>query len=226
MTDILVVEDDRQLNATVCSYLERKGFATRACLGANDAYNALADRHFDLIVSDIMMPDIDGFEFAETVRRLDDQIPILFMTARDDLASKERGFNLGVDDYLVKPFELDELVLRVRALLRRARIALEKRITVGGLVLDADSLTAVLDGIELPITVREFNILFKLLANPNRAFTRHQLMNEFWDMDSNAEPRAVDVYITRLREKLGNCGGFTIVTVHGLGYKAVFDETA
>jgi DNA-binding response OmpR family regulator len=224
MINILVVEDDRQLNHTVCTYLENSGYNAQGCLSANDAYNALYEGHFDLIISDIMMPEIDGFALAENVRRFNSDIPILFMTARDDMASKERGFRLGVDDYLVKPFDLGELVLRVAALLRRAHIAAEKRIAVGGLVLDSDAMTATLDGTELPVTVREFNILFKLLQNPNRAFTRASLMEQFWDADSDTGQRAVDVYITRLRDKLGSCPGFRILTVHGLGYKVVLTD--
>jgi DNA-binding response OmpR family regulator len=224
MINILVVEDDTRLNHTVCLYLERNGYHAVGCANANDAYNALYEKHFDLIVSDIMMPGIDGFEFAEAVRRLDVEIPILYMTARDDMASKERGYRLGIDDYLVKPFDLGELVLRIGALLRRSHIAAEKRIEVGNLALDGDAMTAVANGAEIPVTVREFNILFKLLQNPNRAFTRASLMDEFWDADSEAGPRAVDVYITRLRDKLSGCRGFKIVTVHGLGYKVVLDE--
>jgi DNA-binding response OmpR family regulator len=224
MIDILVLEDDARLNHTVCVYLERAGFRAVGCARANDAYNALYEKHFDLIVSDIMLPNIDGFEFAETVRRLDAEIPILYMTARDDMASKERGYRLGIDDYLVKPFDLGELVLRIGALLRRARIAAEKRIELGNLVLDDDAMTAVVNGAEIPVTVREFNILFKLLQNLGRAFTRASLMDEFWEPESEAGPRAVDVYITRLRDKLSDSRGFKIVTVHGLGYKAVLDE--
>jgi DNA-binding response OmpR family regulator len=225
MIDILVVEDDTRLNRTVCLYLERNGYHAVGCANANDAYSALHEKHFDLIISDIMMPDIDGFEFAETVRRLDREIPMLYMTARDDMASKERGYRLGIDDYLVKPFDLGELVLRMGALLRRSRIAAEKRIEIGNLVLDGDAMTVAVDGDEIPVTVREFNILFKFLQNPNRAFTRTSLMDEFWNADSEAGPRAVDVYITRLRDKLAGCRGFKIVTVHGLGYKAVLNET-
>jgi DNA-binding response OmpR family regulator len=224
MIKVLVVEDDKQLNHSVCAYLERSGYSAQGCLCANDAYNALYDGRFDLIVSDIMMPGIDGFAFAENVRRFNDGIPIIFMSAREDMASKERGFRLGVDDYLVKPFDLGELALRVAALLRRAHIAAEKRIQVGGLVLDGDAMSVTLDGSELPVTVREFNILFKLLQNPNHAFTRASLMEQFWDAGSDVGPRAVDVYITRLRDKLDGCPGFKILTVHGLGYKAVLTD--
>jgi DNA-binding response OmpR family regulator len=176
---------------------------------------------YDLIISDIMMPKIDGFEFAQTVRGLNKTIPILFMTARDDLASKQKGFRAGIDDYMVKPIDMDELVLRVGALLRRANIASEKRMEVGSLVMDADAMTAAVNDEEIPVTVREFNILYKLLSYPNHTFSRAQLMDEFWGIESETSLRAVDVYITKLRDKFSGCEDFKIVTVHGLGYKAV-----
>jgi len=155
------------------------------------------------------------------VRDVNKTIPILFMTARDDIASKQRGFRAGIDDYMVKPIDLDELVLRVGALLRRANIAKEKQLVVGSLVMDADAMTASVDGADIPITVREFNILYKLLSYPNHTFSRAQLMDEFWGIDSDSSLRAVDVYITKLRDKFSGCHDFKIVTVHGLGYKAV-----
>ena len=176
---------------------------------------------FDLIVSDIMMPDIDGYEFAKTVRELNEDIPILFMTARDDFASKQKGYRIGIDDYMVKPIDLDELLLRIGALLRRAKIANSHRLEIGSLVLDVDERTAVFDGEEISLTMREFNILYKLLSYPKKTFTRTQLMDEFWDVESNTAPRAVDVYMTKLRDKFSKCDAFEIVTVHGLGYKAV-----
>ncbi|MCL2826523.1 MAG: response regulator transcription factor, partial [Eggerthellaceae bacterium] len=148
-------------------------------------------------------------------------IPILFITARDDLASKQRGFQAGIDDYMVKPVNMEELVLRVGALLRRAKISSEKRLVIGNMAMDADEMGVTVDGEEIPVTVREFNILYKLLSYPKKAFSRQQLMDEFWDINSETTLRAVDVYITRLRDKLSGCTGFRIVTVHGLGYKAV-----
>ena len=176
---------------------------------------------FDLIISDIMMPGIDGYEFAKTVRELNQEIPILFMTARDDLASKQRGFRAGVDDYMVKPIELDELVLRIEALLRRAKIASSKKLTVGSLTMDAEEHTAYIGDDEVNLTVREFNLLYKLLSYPKKTFTRSQLMDEFWDVESSSSPRTVDVYMTKIRDKVSECDAFEIVTVHGLGYKAV-----
>lgn len=221
MFNILVVEDDGDLNRAVCSFLNKSGYSASGCLNANDAYNEMYGKTFDLIISDIMMPDIDGYEFAKTVRELNENIPILFMTARDDFASKQRGYRIGIDDYMVKPIDLDELFLRIGALLRRAKIASSHRLEIGKLILDADERTAVLDGEEIPLTAREFNILYKLLSYPKKTFTRSQLMDEFWDADSNTVPRAVDVYMTKLRDKFSECDEFEIVTVHGLGYKAV-----
>lgn len=221
MFKILVVEDDRDLNRAVCSFLNRSGYETVGCPNANDAYNAMYADAFDLIVSDIMMPEIDGYEFAKTVRELNEEIPILFMTARDDFGSKQRGYRIGIDDYMVKPIDLDELFLRIGALLRRAKIASSHRLEIGRLILDADERSAVLDSGEISLTVREFNILYKLLSYPKKTFTRTQLMDEFWDAESNTAPRAVDVYITKLRDKFSECTDFEIVTVHGLGYKAV-----
>ena len=221
MFKILVVEDDRDLNKTVCTYLNKNGYEAVGCLNANDAYNEMYGNLFDLIISDIMMPDIDGFEFAETVRGLDKEIPILFMTAKDDMNSKQRGYRLGIDDYLVKPVNLEELLLKIGALLRRAKINSSKQLTVGKFTMNADERTAELDGEEISLTVREFNLLYKLLSYPKKTFTRSALMDEFWDTETTSGLRTVDVYMRRLREKFEDCDEFEIVTVHGLGYKAV-----
>lgn len=226
MINILVVEDDVKLNQIVCNYLNDSGYTAKGCLGANEAYDAMYNNMFELIISDIMMPGIDGFEFAESVRQVNKTIPILFMSAKDDLSSKQKGFRLGIDDYMVKPIELDEMILRVRALLRRANIEMDRKLTVGNLELDADALTAVINRLdnkseEIQVTTREFNILYKLLSYPSKTFSRAQLMDMFWGVDSETSLRAVDVYVTKLRDKFIDCEGFKIVTVRGLGYKAV-----
>ena len=187
-----MVEDDRELNRAVCAFLGRNGYEAVGCLCAEEAYDALYETVFDL-----------------------------FMTARDDLTAKQRGFSAGADDYMVKPVDLDELLLRIGALLRRAKIASSKRLTAGSLLLDADEHTAYLSGAEVPLTVREFDLLYKLLSYPKKTFTRAQLMEEFWEMETSSGPRTVDVYITKLRDKFSACPDFEIVTVHGLGYKAV-----
>lgn len=221
MFKILVVEDDREQSRAVCSFLIQNGFEAVGCPGAQEAYDALCAGLFDLIISDIMMPGVDGFAFAQSVRRVNKTIPILFMSARDDLSAKQKGFQLGIDDYMVKPIDLEELILRVRALLRRANIEMEQKITIGNLKMDADAMTAEVGGKEIPVTTREFNILYKLLSYPNKTFSRAQLMDEFWGLESETSLRAVDVYITKLRDKFSGCDGFYVATVRGLGYKAV-----
>ena len=223
MIHILVVEDDEKLNRAVCTYLRAQGFETKGVTGASEAYDEMYSKLYECIVSDIMMPGIDGFEFAKTVRELNKNIPLLFMSARDDMDAKRKGFKIGIDDYIVKPFDLDELLFRVQALLRRANIEQERKLTVGNLELDADAMSAVVDGEEIALTTREFNIIYKLLSYPKKTFSRAQLLDEFWGMETDTSLRAVDVYITKLRDKLADCDGFKIVTVRGLGYKAVLE---
>ena len=221
MIRILVVDDDKDLTRLVCNFLTDCGFSPTGVHSVQQAYDEMYNNVYDIIISDIMMPKTDGFEFAETVRKLNSDIPILFLSARDDLSSKQKGFRLGIDDYMVKPVELAELEMRVRALLRRVHIAQTKELTVGNLTLDGDGMTAELDGEVLSLSTREFNIVFKLLSYPKKTFSRAQLMDEFWDTESETGLRAVDVYITRLRDKLSACDGFEIKTVRGLGYKVV-----
>ncbi|WKY47640.1 response regulator transcription factor [Eubacteriaceae bacterium ES3] len=221
MINILVVEDDVKLNYIICTFLNDNGYHAISCKDGNEAYDQILEGPIDLIVSDIMMPEMDGFEFAQAIRQHNKTIPILFMTARDDLEAKQKGYNLGIDDYVVKPVEMDELILRVAALLRRANIRNEQKLEVGSLLLKEEETTAYLNDQELPLTVKEFNILFKLLSYPKRTFTRAQLMDEFWGYESESSPRTVDVSITKLREKLSSCDDIEIVTVRGLGYKAV-----
>ena len=221
MVNILVVEDDVKLNQIVCAHLTKNGYSATGCFTADEAYNVMYNSLYDMIISDIMMPKTDGFAFLQNVRKINKNIPVIFMTAKDDYASKEKGFNLGVDDYMVKPIDLDELLLRVGAILRRANIVSDRKITIGNLVLDADEMTATVNDENIPVTVREFNILYKLLSYPKKTFSRSQLLDEFWGVDSSTSLRSVDVYITKLREKFSCCDEFKIVTIHGLGYKAV-----
>jgi len=221
MFKILLVEDDKALNQTVCMFLNNNGFEARGAFDAEEAFDLMYETMFDLIISDIMMPGIDGYEFARSVREINTEIPILFMTARDDFESKRKGFRAGVDDYMVKPVDLEEMLLRIEALLRRAKIATSKKIELGEVVLDAEEHTAYLKGEEVAMTVREFDLLYKLLSYPKKTFTRSQLMDEFWDADSGSSSRVVDVYMTKIRDKFSECDDFEIVTVHGLGYKAI-----
>ena len=223
MIQILVVEDDKKLNEIVCEHLKRHGYQVCGCLNANEAFDEMYTKPYDMIISDIMMPEIDGYELAQSVRKLNENIPILFMTAKDDFLSKQKGFEAGIDDYMVKPVNLEELVWRIKALLRRANIAEQKKLEVGTLTMDKEDMSVTLNGEEIPVTVREFNILYKLLSNPKRTFSREQLLDEFWGIESNSSLRSVDVYITRLRDKFSKCQDFKIKTVYGLGYKVVIE---
>ena len=212
---------DKNLNKSFCIFLENNGYDAVGCLNAEAAYDALYENVFDLIISDVMMPGTDGFEFAKTVRSLNNDIPIIFVTAREDFAAKQKGFRIGIDDFMVKPVDLDELLLRIGALLRRAKIASSRALTIGDFRMDMDEHTAYLNDEELSLTIREFDLLYKMLSYPKKTFTRTQLMDEFWSADTDSSTRTVDVYITKLRSKLSKCEDFEIVTVHGLGYKAV-----
>ncbi len=221
MVYVLVVEDDVNFNRVVCSHLNNEGYNAVGCLSAADALIQLDKMNFDIIISDIMMRETDGFEFASQVRIYNKEIPIIFLTARDDMHSKERGYRLNIDDYIVKPVEMRELQFRIEAVLRRANISNKKKIEIGDLVLDSSETAAYLKGEDIGLSVKEFNILFKLLSYPKRTFTRTQLMNDFWGYETESAPRTVDVLITKLRGKLADCTDIEIVTVHGLGYKAV-----
>ena len=221
MVYILIVEDDVNFNNVVCSYLNNNGYTAVGCHSAAQALDQMEKMSFDMIISDIMMKNMDGFEFAEQVRLINKDIPILFLTAREDLQSKEKGYKLGIDDYIVKPVEMKEMLFRIEAILRRANIANKKKIVVGNLVLDSAETAAYVNGENIGLSVKEFNILFKLLSYPKRTFTRTQLMNDFWGYETESAPRTVDVCITKLRSKLSVSHDVEILTVHGLGYKAV-----
>ena len=221
MVKILVVEDDRNFNDLIATILRQNGYTVQGAENPPAAYDLLQSEQFDLVLSDIMMPQVDGYQFAQELRRTDPSIPILFITARDDIASKEKGSNSGIDDYMVKPINFNELLLRIKALLRRAKITADNLLIVGNLTLNNEAITAQVNHQTVDVTVREFQILYKLLSYPDHAFSRAELINEFWDLASDTSMRAVDVYITKLREKFKAADGFTIKTIHGLGYKAV-----
>lgn len=221
MARILVAEDDEDLRGLVCRYLSQAGHRPVACADGQAALEAYESGTFDMIITDVMMPRMDGFALAERVRAAGRKIPILFMTVLDGKPAQRRGYEIGADDYVVKPFDADILMMRVGALLRRADIERSRTVEAGNLRMDADEHAAYVDGREIPLTVREFDLLFKLLSFPKRTFTRSQLMDEFWDYDSAATSRTVDVYMARIREKTSACTGFEIQTVHGLGYRAV-----
>ncbi len=221
MFRILIAEDDSALQQLFCRVLNRNGFST---VGVSDGQEALElmEREFvDLIVSDIMMPRMDGYALVQSLRDSGSTVPVLMITARDDFRDMEFGFRLGADDYMVKPINVNELVLRVNALLRRARMVSERQISWGTTVLDYDSLTVREGENTTVLPQKEFQLLYKLLSSPGQIFTRQQLMDEIWGPDSNTEPRTVDVHINRLRDRFRSSGDFEIVTVRGIGYKAV-----
>lgn len=221
MIRILVVEDDADLNAFVCRSLKKAGYEAVSFFNGADALEYLRAEKISLILTDVMMPRMDGFTLAENVRMTDRELPIVFMTAKDDKPSKLRGYGVGVDDYVTKPFDMDVLLAKISAILRRAKIEAEKELCIGNFVMNAEERTATVDGEEIPLTVREFDLLFRLLSYPKKTFTRSALMEEFWGYDSSATSRTVDVYVAKLREKTEKADAFEIVTVHGFGYKAV-----
>lgn len=221
MIKILVIEDEKDMNGFISACLRSSGYEVKSCYDGKEALSALENESFSLIISDIMMPNMDGFALAENIRLTDKTTPIIFASAKDDKLSQMYGYRLGIDDYVTKPFDMDVLLMKISALLRRAKIETERRLTVGNFRMDAEERSASIDGEEIPLTVREFDLLFKLLSFPKKTFTRSALMDEFWDYDSSATSRTVDVYMAKLREKTARCDGFEIVTVHGLGYKAV-----
>ena len=221
MFTILVVEDNADMRELFCTVLTDSGYR---CLSASDGLEALdmMEREYvDLIVADIMMPGMDGYALTKAVREYNRDIPILMVTAKDQFDDLQRGFRSGADDYMVKPINVKELVLRVEALLRRAKIQSEKKIVVGGTTLDYDALTVTIHGEETILPQKEFYLLYKLLSYPNKIFTRPQLMDEIWGMFSETDERTVNTHINRLRERFSDCNDFEIVTVRGLGYKAV-----
>lgn len=221
MFSILVVEDDINLNKLITSVLSQNGYKTVACHNADIALKKFSSNYIDLVISDIMMPGKDGYTFAKEIRLQNSDIPILFVTAKDSIEDKQKGFNIGIDDYMVKPIDLNELLLRVKALLRRAKIINERKLTLGSTTLNYDSLKVHFKDIEIELPQKEFLILYKLLSFPDKIFTRAQIMEEFWPEDSDSLERTVDVHITRIREKLQLNTDFEIITIRGLGYKAV-----
>ena len=223
MIRIIVVEDDYHLNGLIKKVLE-KDYIVDSVYNPVRALEVMSNNAYDLIISDIMMPEMSGFEFAKIVRENNKDIPILFITAKDDFEAKKRSYSIGVDDYMVKPIDINELVLRVGALLKRARINVSHKLEIGNTVLDYNSLSVSYNDKETVLPLKEFKLLFKLLSYPNKIFTRTQIMNECWGMYSESYDRTIDVHITHIREKFIDNEDFSIVTVRGLGYKAVINN--
>jgi len=221
MFKILVVEDDERLLKLMSAVLRKNGYDALTAPNGVEALEVMDQNHIDLIISDIMMPKMDGYQFTRQLREGGYTQPILMVTSQHDFDAKLRGFTAGTDDYMVKPIDLNEMILRVGALLRRSQIASEHRIEVGDMLLNYDSFTVRWRGEEMMLPKKEFLLLYKLLSYPGRIFTRQQLMDELWGFDSTADERTVDVHIKRLRERFHDNNAFEIVTVRGLGYKAV-----
>lgn len=221
MFHILVVEDNADMRELFCTVLSDSGYQCIPAVDGLDALEIMDKEYIDLIVADIMMPGMDGYALTKTIRDSKCDIPILMVTAKDQFEDMQRGFRAGTDDYMVKPINVKELVLRVEALLRRAKISSDKKIVVGSTVLDYDALTVTIHEQETILPQKEFYLLYKLLSYPNKIFTRPQLMDEIWGMFSETDERTVNTHINRLRERFSDCQDFEIVTVRGLGYKAV-----
>lgn len=221
MFNILVVEDNADMRELFCTVLTDNGYHCIEATDGVDALQKMEQEYIDLIVEDIMMPEMDGYELAKTLRDAKYDVPILMVTAKDQFEDMQQGFRVGTDDYMVKPINVKELILRVEALLRRAKIFHEKKIVVGNTILNYDALTVTIHGKEEILPQKEFYLLYKLLSYPNKIFTRPQLMDEIWGMFSETDERTVNTHINRLRDRFSDCSDFEIITVRGLGYKAV-----
>ncbi|MGI5966954.1 response regulator transcription factor [Anaerotruncus rubiinfantis] len=221
MATILVVDDNAKIRKLIGIYLRREGFNIVLAADGGEVLQVLANQPVDLIISDIMMPGMDGYDLVKTLRGNGVDTPILMATAKTEFADKKKGFEIGADDYMTKPIDMEELVLRVRALLRRSRIYSENQIVIGSVVLDHASLEVRLREETVVLPQKEFYLLYKLFSYPNRIFTRQELMDEIWGFDTETNPRTVDVHIKRLRERFEHVKELEIVTIRGLGYKGV-----
>ena len=221
MFNILVVEDDIKLNNIYCSALQSNSYNTIQALDGEEALDIAAEKTVDLVISDIMMPGVDGYELTKELREMYPELPILMISAKEGFEDKRYGFMAGIDDYMVKPVDFNEMILRVNALLRRAKMVTERKLTIGGTVLNYDTYTAEYNGKTVEIPQKEFLVLYKLMSYPSRTFTRRQLMDEFWGYDTDSEERTVDVHINRLRDRLRDCPDIEINTIRGLGYRGV-----
>lgn len=220
MFSILVVEDDEVLNKMICSKLRQESYSVFAAFDGEQALDLLDQEHIDLIISDIMMPHMDGYQLAKELRDAAFTIPILMVTAKNQIEDMEKGFRAGTDDYMIKPISMRELVLRVKALLRRAQIANEKKLVIGNTLLDYNALTVKINEETYEMPPKEFYLLFKLLSNPGKIFTRQELLDEIWGMDTEVDDRTIDSHIKKLRRKFEHCTDFELMTIRGLGYKS------
>lgn len=224
MFHILVVEDDQALNKLICRVLTKNNYEVISAFDGEEALALLDKNYIDLIVTDLMMPKMDGYDLTKELRENGYQLPILVVTAKDSFPDKLKGFKLGIDDYMVKPIDVNELLLRVEALLRRAKIIYEKKLEFDGVCLDYINLSVTVDGHTQVLPQKEFQLLYKLLSFPNHTFTRQQIMDELWGYDSETDIRTVDVHINRLRDRYRDIPYFQIQTVRGLGYKGMISK--
>ena len=224
MFKILVVEDNKNMRRLMTTYLKRSNYETLEAEDGEEALEIMDNNHVDLIISDIMMPNMDGYELTKELRNANYTIPILFVTAKDTIDDKREGFLLGVDDYMVKPVDMDEMVLRVGVLLRRANIVNQRKLKIKNIVLSYDEYTLKKDDKIYNLPQKEFQLLYKLLSFSNKIFTRQELIDEIWGLDNESDFRTVDVHIKRLREKFNDFDEFKIVTIRGVGYKAIIND--
>lgn len=224
MFNILVVEDDKNLRKLITTYLQRNKYNTYEATNGEEALNVLDQSYIDLIVSDIMMPKMDGYELIKSLREAKYDVPILIITAKSEIEDKKEGFLLGADDYMVKPIDIEEMLLRVQVLLRRSKSASEKKMQIGDLLLNYNQLSVIKKDKVYNLAQKEFYLLYKLLSTPNTIFTRQELIEEVWGLESDSDYRTVDVHIKRIREKMKDVEEFEIVTIRGIGYKAIIHE--
>lgn len=224
MFKILVVEDDKNLRKLIITYLNKNEYITYEATNGLEALDIMDTNYIDLIISDIMMKEMDGYELTKSLRDANYTIPILLVTAKSTIADKKEGFLLGADDYMVKPINMEELLLRVKVLLKRANAANEQKLIIGNLIIDYKQMSVLYKGKNYQLAQKEFQLLYKLLSTPDTIFTRQELIEEIWGLDSESDFRTVDVHIKRIREKLNDVKEFEIVTIRGIGYKAIIKK--
>lgn len=221
MFNVLVVEDDSELRELFSTVLENNGYKAFQAKDGEEALDVIDVQYIDLIVTDIMMPNMDGYELVKELREADYQMPVLMITAKNTAADKQEGFRVGTDDYMVKPIDVNEMIWRIEALLRRAQMVNSRKITIGATELNCDTLTATRGNVSIELPQKEFYLLYKLASQPDRIFTRKQIMDDIWGVESETDPHSVDVHVSRLRERFLENPDFDIVTIRGLGYKVV-----
>lgn len=225
MFNVLVVEDDKNLKKLMVTYLKRNNYTVFEANNGLQALDIIDKQYIDLVISDVMMPEMDGFELLNELRTSNYEIPIMLITAKGDISDKKQGFILGADDYMVKPVDMEEMILRVSVLLKRVKSANKRKIVIGDLAIDYDQLSVTKHGKVYNLAQKEFYLLYKLISTPNTIFSRQELIEEIWGLESESEYRTVDVHIKRLREKLSDLNEFEIVTVRGAGYKVIINKT-